>query len=151
MGAASFTPFIASESPSTSQRFALGVHAHRPFLLASGKKSRRVRLPRRCKDARVYGHTTTAMHKLTTPAPRPPSPHGLPPSVLCVPQEEAKAAAAAAAKKGGGDASSSPPEVENPQQAVSIRGMVGPRHGGLSVERAAPKLSEVSLLYFFLL
>ena len=27
------------------------------------------------KDARVYGHTTTAMHKLSTPPPRPPSPN----------------------------------------------------------------------------
>eukprot|EP00904_Undaria_pinnatifida_P003850 jgi/Undpi1/13466/HiC_scaffold_8.g03125.m1 len=66
------------------------------------------------------------------------------PTLAALMMEEAKAAAAAAAKKGGGDASSSPPEVENPQQAVSIRGMVGPRHGGLSVERAAPKLSEVA-------
>ena len=42
--------------------------------------------PRHSRDARVYGHTTTAMHKLSTPPPSapppPPPPHLLPPRHL---------------------------------------------------------------------
>ena len=33
---------------------------------------------RHSRDARVYGHTTTAMHKLSTSPPPPPSPPSLP-------------------------------------------------------------------------
>ena len=31
--------------------------------------------PRRCRNARVYGHTTTAMHEMSTPPPLPSSLH----------------------------------------------------------------------------
>lgn len=33
--------------------------------------------------------------------------------------------------------------AEAPREAVSIRGLVGPRHGGLAVEESAPQLTEV--------
>lgn len=58
-------------------------------------------------------------------------------------QEEAKAAEK---RKEGGprptDPGDSTPANETPQKAVSIRGIVGPRHGGIEVE-AAPELREV--------
>lgn len=57
------------------------------------------------------------------------------------PQEEAQAAAAAkrSAQGGGGGGGN---------EAVSIRGMVGPRHGGLAVEETAPQLTEVRRALF---
>lgn len=56
-------------------------------------------------------------------------------------QAEAQAAVSAnnGREGGGGDA-----PAETPSKAVSIRGMVGPRHGGLAVDTDdAPQLSEV--------
>eukprot|EP00903_Cladosiphon_okamuranus_P014368 g13339.t1 len=59
--------------------------------------------------------------------------------------EEAQAAAAAKrSPKGGGGVGGSGTAVEGPREAVSIRGMVGPRHGGLAVEETAPQLTEVT-------
>eukprot|EP00752_Nemacystus_decipiens_P004237 g3870.t1 len=60
--------------------------------------------------------------------------------------EEAQAAAAAAKRKaqGGGHVGGSEAAVDAPCEAVSIRGMVGPRHGGLAVEETAPHLTEVA-------
>lgn len=75
--------------------------------------------------------------------------------LLCM-QEEAKAATAVAASSRSGKR---PGEDENgdgcdgastttaggiPRQAVSVRGIVGPRHGGIGVDvDAAPQLLEV--------
>ncbi len=57
------------------------------------------------------------------------------------PQEEARAAAASkGGREGGADGGDA--AAETPLQPVSIRGIVGPRHGGLAAE-AAPQLSEV--------
>ncbi|CAM9096938.1 unnamed protein product [Pylaiella littoralis] len=63
------------------------------------------------------------------------------PTLAALMMEEAQAAAAA--KKGGVERGSHAP-AETPLKAVSIRGMVGPRQGGLVVDTAdAPQLSEV--------
>ena len=58
-------------------------------------------------------------------------------------QEEAQAAAAAAKRNAQGDGGGSEAAADTPREAVSIRGMVGPRHGGLAVEETAPQLTEV--------
>ena len=54
------------DSPNTSRRFAL-VSSN-----AWSMKTRRAP-SRRCRDARVYGHTTTAMHDMSTAPTLPPS------------------------------------------------------------------------------
>ena len=53
------------DSPNTSRRFALVAKAMSAWLV----KTRRAP-SRHSRDAGVYGHTTTAMHKLSTPPPR---------------------------------------------------------------------------------
>ena len=54
------------DSPNTSRRFALG--ASNVCLVVENPTGFSCRHSR---DARVYGHTTTAMHKLSTPPPAP--------------------------------------------------------------------------------
>ncbi|CAM9674449.1 unnamed protein product [Scytosiphon promiscuus] len=63
------------------------------------------------------------------------------PTLAALMMEEAQAAAAASKK--GGDDEGNDGEAEPPQQAVSIRGLVGPRHGGLDVE-STPDVVEVA-------
>lgn len=80
------------------------------------------------------------------PPPPPPPCH----RNVCVRQEEAKAAGAArmeGKKPGAGSdvCGGSKLGMENPREAVSIRGMVGPRHGGLELDET-PQLSEVCYL-----
>lgn len=58
-------------------------------------------------------------------------------------QEEAKAAAMKESERKTADNSDqTPTTMETQRKAVSIRGMVGPRHGGLGLD-ATPQLSEV--------
>ena len=60
------------DSPNTSRRFALGSS------MASWLAKTR-RAPSRHRDARVYGHTTTATHKTSIPSPPPPFSSHIPP------------------------------------------------------------------------
>ena len=57
------------DSPNSSRRFALGTS---DVFLAWSVKTRRAP-SRHCRDARVYGHTTTAIHdnEYSPPLPRP--------------------------------------------------------------------------------
>ena len=57
-------------SPNTSRRFALGAINVCLSMSAWLVKTRRAPSPH-SKDARVYGHPTRAMHKLSTPPPTP--------------------------------------------------------------------------------
>ena len=57
------------DSPNTSRRFARG--ASNVYLVGGNSTCP---VPGHSRDARVYGHTTTAIHKLSTPPPPPPPP-----------------------------------------------------------------------------
>ena len=57
------SPLPPCNSPNTSRRFALG--ARNVCLMKT-----RCAPSRHCSDARVYGHTTTAMNNMSTPPPR---------------------------------------------------------------------------------
>ena len=61
-------PSLLFDSPNTSRRFALG--ARNVYLVGGTRHAP----SRQCRDARVHGHTTTAMHEYRVPAPRPPAP-----------------------------------------------------------------------------
>lgn len=117
----------------------------RDFGLRGGRKLQLL-IPPACRQRAVL---RAARARVTRPplsvAPPPPPPpcH----RNVCVRQEEAKAAGVARTegeKPGAGSdvCGGSKLGMENPREAVSIRGMVGPRHGGLELDET-PQLLEV--------